>query len=141
MWIVSFCGSQVLIILFKLLVARPRPMIDHIFIAPYSFSFPSGHALASLTVYGMLAYFLIIGHGTWLFKTGIACTGTISILLISFSRLYLGVTFLSDVVCGLAGGLIWLSACISATELYRRSKVGDRRKVKRKSERKRVVVT
>jgi len=136
MWIVSFCGSQALIILFKLLIARPRPVIDHVFIAPYSFSFPSGHALASLTVYGMLAYFLIIGHGTWLFKTGIITTGIIIISLISFSRLYLGVTFISDVICGLAGGFAWLATCISATELYRYRKVGDRRKVKRKAEKK-----
>jgi len=59
-------------------------------------------------------------------------TAFIAALLVGFGRLYLGTNYFSDVMGGFAVGILWLAVCISASELYRRGKVGDRRKKKRK---------
>jgi membrane-associated phospholipid phosphatase len=53
------------------------------------------------------------------------------ILLIGFSRLYLGTNTLSSVVCGFAGGIVWLSTWLTVLEMIRLGKVGDRRRAKR----------
>ncbi|MBK5188538.1 MAG: phosphatase PAP2 family protein [Gemmatimonadaceae bacterium] len=44
------------------------------------------------------------------------------ILVIGFSRLYLGVHYFSDVVAGYAAGVVWVSACISGAEIARRKR-------------------
>src|SRR5207253_1888988 len=46
--------------------------------------------------------------------------GVALVLAIGWSRLYLGVHYFSDVVGGYAGGVLWLSACISGLEVSRR---------------------
>jgi membrane-associated phospholipid phosphatase len=44
------------------------------------------------------------------------------VLLIGFSRMYLGVHYFSDVVAGYAAGGVWLSALITGAEIVRRGK-------------------
>jgi membrane-associated phospholipid phosphatase len=44
------------------------------------------------------------------------------VVLIGFSRMYLGVHYLSDVLAGYAAGGVWLSALIAGVETIRRSK-------------------
>ena len=65
-----------------------------------TFSFPSGHALVSLAVYGSIA--LVVSRRLPRRRDRIlllAATGLL-VLAIGFSRLYLGVHFLSDVLAG-----------------------------------------
>lgn len=72
--------------------------------------FPSGHALGSTMVWGGLA--LVVDRGTT--RTRLAVAGTV-VVLVSLSRLVLGVHFVVDVLVGAAlgavvlGGLYWLS--------------------------------
>lgn len=86
----------------KILIQRPRP--DEIFrIAEVaSSSFPSGHSLSTVVVYGGLAY--ILGKFFKTKKKVFLGLGLGISLLIGFSRLYLGVHFLSDVIAGLSLG-------------------------------------
>jgi membrane-associated phospholipid phosphatase len=44
------------------------------------------------------------------------------VVLIGFSRMYLGVHYFSDVLAGYAAGGVWLSALVTGTETIRRSK-------------------
>jgi membrane protein DedA with SNARE-associated domain/membrane-associated phospholipid phosphatase len=133
---VSMCtvvlGGQLLVYVLKVGFSRLRPIPeDLVLITGFGFSFPSGHAMQSLIVYGLIAYFLILWAKQWVAATGIIALTAFLVLIIGFSRLYLGVNFLSDVLCGLAGGLVWLSFCLTALELLRRGHVGDRRRTKR----------
>jgi undecaprenyl-diphosphatase len=41
------------------------------------------------------------------------------VLLVCFSRMYLGVHYLSDVVAGCLEGVVWLGACIAAVDALR----------------------
>jgi membrane-associated phospholipid phosphatase len=50
------------------------------------------------------------------------CGAALLVVLIGFSRMYLGVHYLSDVLAGYAAGGVWLSALIPGVETIRRSK-------------------
>lgn len=80
------------------------------------YSFPSGHAATAMTLYGLLGYWLVRGHrptrNRWL--VGIGAIGLIGV--VGFSRIYLGVHFLSDVLGGYLLGLCWLIVGIVLTE-------------------------
>jgi undecaprenyl-diphosphatase len=78
--------------------------------------------MLSLIVFGMLVYLLTVlvpnmGRRRLVLLAGGA---TALILAIGWSRIYLGVHHLSDVVAGYAAGALWLSVCVSAVEVARR---------------------
>lgn len=85
----------------KLVLHRPRPL--HLYDGISEFSFPSGHATSSIVVYGFLAILLARSTTPLLRRALISITLSL-IMLIAFSRLYLGAHWLSDVGAGLAFG-------------------------------------
>jgi membrane-associated phospholipid phosphatase len=124
-WLAALVGGFVLNQLLKELFTRPRPYFEHPLMLETSYSFPSGHAMMSLVCYGMLAYFCVLALRTWRARTAVVFGAALLVLLIGFSRMYLGVHYFSDVVAGFASGGIWLSALITGSEiLRRRSKTG-----------------
>lgn len=92
----------------KHLFARPRPGLPEPLVHITTFSFPSGHAIASTVFYGMLCM-LVFAHTrsrAWRAPTlGVAIA---MVLLVAFSRVYLGAHYVSDVVAGVAEGLALL---------------------------------
>ena len=100
-------SSMLLMFGLKRVFARERPE-GQLLEAAENFSFPSGHALMSVTFYGLLAYI------TWHSVKNKTARGVIIallilwILLIGLSRLYLRRHYYSDVVAGLAMGFLWL---------------------------------
>lgn len=82
-------------------------------------SFPSGHALGSMVVYGMLALVLLPMFRSRWRPWFLALAGGI-VLLIGFSRIALGVHFLSDVVAGWLLGIAWISTTAYAFRVWRR---------------------
>lgn len=83
------------------------------------YSFPSGHSATAMVLYGLLAYWLIRGqHRTknWV-MIGVVAVGLIGI--VGFSRIYLGVHFLSDVLGGYLLGICWLIVGVVLTEWQR----------------------
>ena len=121
-WLVAVGGSAVLSQLLKGLFARPRPFFEHPLLIETSYSFPSGHAMESLVVYGMLAYFAVLALESWQARTAVVFGTALLVLLIGLSRMYLGVHYFSDVVAGYAAGGVWLSALITGAETIRRAK-------------------
>ena len=120
-WIVALIGAGILDQVLKEAIQRPRPAYAAAILHGHSFSFPSGHALASLVAYGMTAYFVIV---LWLRDVPGRSVGTVAaailILAIGVSRLYLGVHYFTDVIAGYAAGAVWLSACVTGAEIARR---------------------
>jgi undecaprenyl-diphosphatase len=105
---ITTIGASALLVTLKLAFrrARPEPFFDTIL--PASYSFPSGHSLASFCFYGALAAILTARvKNVWL-KTIIWTAAAILIALIGISRIYLGVHYPSDVVAGFVVGLIWV---------------------------------
>jgi membrane protein DedA with SNARE-associated domain len=125
-WLAALTGGVVLNQLLKNLFARPRPFFEHPLVLETSYSFPSGHATMSLIFYGMLAYFAVRALRTWRARTAVVFGAALLVLLIGFSRMYLGVHYFSDVVAGFASGGVWLSALITGSEtIRRRRKIGS----------------
>jgi len=124
-WLAAFAGGGLLDVVLKLVIRRPRPPGAAAFLQHFSLSFPSGHAMASLIGYGMLAYVLTL---LWIHRRSaqiaVVLAAALLIIAIGFSRLYLGVHYFSDVVGGYAAGVLWLSACISGVEVARRWRAG-----------------
>src|SRR5215217_5235224 len=125
-WAVAVGGSAVLNRLIKELFARPRPFFEHPLLQETSYSFPSGHAMESFVMYGMLAYFALLALESWRAHTAVVFGTALLVLLIGFSRMYLGVHYFSDVVAGYAAGGVWLSALITGVETIRRGKPRSR---------------
>ncbi len=119
-WIVAVAGCAILNRLLKELFDRPRPSFDHPLLIETSYSFPSGHAMESLVMYGMLAYFAVLALRTWRARTAVVFGATLLVLLIGLSRMYLGVHYFSDVAAGYAAGGVWLCALITGAELAAR---------------------
>jgi len=95
----SYLIAGIITYLSKLLIARPRPLVALIKI-PSSYSFPSGHTLTSIVFYIMLAYLLTYKSRKEV-RNSFVILATFFALLISFSRPYLGVHYLSDILGGM----------------------------------------
>ncbi len=118
-WLVAVLGGEALNLLLKDLFARPRPRFERPLVVETSYSFPSGQAMESLVVYGMLAYFAVLilsGSGK---RVAVAVGAAVLVVLIGFGRVYLGAHYLSDVVGGFAAGGAWLGAVIAGWEARR----------------------
>ena len=113
-WTVAIVGGVVLDEVLKLAFRRARPDVASEFISSHSWSFPSGHAMNSLVTYAMLAYLLRDYATSARACIAIAIGAAILIVAIGFSRLYLGVHYLSDVTAGYLAGGAWVLACIAA---------------------------
>jgi undecaprenyl-diphosphatase len=99
-------SSLVIMLLLKKIFNRNRP--DNPLQQALGKSFPSGHALMSLTFYGLLVYII---HKTvhnvplrWMLT--IPLVGFVQ--LIGLSRVYLRNHYPSDIVAGNVTGLVWL---------------------------------
>ena len=113
--ILSIVGSSLFFYLIKVLAGRPRPMLEEARIVQGGFSFPSGHATVSATLYGTLAYLLIHGVRNELVKVLIGLASALLVLAVGLSRVYLGVHYPSDVLAGWIAGLFWL-VLVATTE-------------------------
>jgi undecaprenyl-diphosphatase len=102
----------------KILFSRSRPQLWQQIVDVNFKSFPSGHAMISLVVYGIVSYYLITQFQA---SSKIIITLTsLLIFLIGLSRLYLGVHWPTDIIAGYAAGLVWLSACIFSLKIAER---------------------
>jgi undecaprenyl-diphosphatase len=99
----------------KLFFAKPRPQLWTPLVVDPSYSFPSGHALGSVIVYGFLAFLLASRYPNY--RRVIYPIAIVMIGAIGLSRLFLGVHYPTDVIAGYAVGLLWLITCIQILQL------------------------
>ena len=109
---VSTAGSVVLTTVLKGVFKRARPeLFDSGYQASF-YSFPSGHATVAVGFYGMLTLILayrLRGRARWT----VVISGVLVVLLIGFSRLYLGVHYPTDILAGYLSALLWL-VCVGS---------------------------
>jgi undecaprenyl-diphosphatase len=104
----TMLGAALLNITLKLAFQRPRPVPFFDLTAPETFSFPSGHSLASCCFFAGLAAILSGRIKRKRTRTVIWIVATLMFLLIGLSRIYLGVHYTTDVIAGFASALIWI---------------------------------
>ena len=103
----------------KLIFSRPRPIGINL-IEESGFSYPSGHAMVSMSYFGFIAYLIYKNQQNKLKKTILIITLIITILAIGFSRIYLGVHYLSDVIGGFLLSIIYLIIYIKTINLEKK---------------------
>ena len=113
----AFAGAEVITFGMKQGFRRDRPFFEDPLATASSFSFPSGHALVSLAVYGSIALVVARHTRSRRLAAAVLAGAAIWILAIGFSRLYLGVHFLSDVLAGYAAGAAWLALLYVSIEV------------------------
>lgn len=112
--------GMLLSVMLKFAFHRSRPTWDDPILMIESFSFPSGHAMAASLLYGFLAAFGVRKAQAWRWRVLAVLAAGMLVVLIGFSRLYLGVHYLSDVLAGMAAGSAWLALCLTVVGTLRR---------------------
>lgn len=112
LWMTTVVGVIVLNRLLKDAFVLTRPVVGQLDLLEDSSGFPSGHAMIATATYGLLAL-LIAEHvpralPRWLLWSALG----LLLGLIGFSRVYLGVHYLIDVVAGYVAGVAWLCLCL-----------------------------
>lgn len=108
----SVQGGQLLNVLVKHLVERARPQWDNPLLTLASYSFPSGHAAGSTVFWGFACVVAWNWPASAHVRREVLAFGVLMVALVSFSRVYLGVHFASDVLAGICEGIAWLCACL-----------------------------
>jgi undecaprenyl-diphosphatase len=107
--VITAAGSSLLNTVVKTSVHRLRPVLTHPVAHEPGSSFPSGHAQAAIVGYMvLLLVFLPILHGVW--RRAAVTLAVLMVLAIGFSRIALGVHYLSDVLGGYVLGAAWVAA-------------------------------
>jgi undecaprenyl-diphosphatase len=112
-------GGSLFNVLLKEVFHRHRPVLKDPLLDLTDYSLPSGHAIAAILFYGSLAVLLAARLRRWRSRVAVMVLAGVLILLIDFSRMYLGVHFLSDVLAADAEGLAWLGLVWTAVNVWR----------------------
>lgn len=89
-------------------------------VEPAGYALPSGHALVSVVFYGMVAYFLVRESRSWRRQVFTSLLAVFLVLIAGFARIYLQYALVTEVLAGYAGGLLWLTVCVTGLEVYRK---------------------
>ena len=108
-------SSLLLMMLLKRLFQRKRPL-SPLLKAAKGLSFPSGHAIMSVTFYGLLAYMLQLAIPDAFIKYLVTVLIILLIGIIGYSRIYLRVHYTSDVIAGFLIGFLWLVISLSVLD-------------------------
>jgi undecaprenyl-diphosphatase len=115
---VTWLGAVGLDPALKAAVGRLRPVVAHPVATAGGNSFPSGHSLGSIAGYGALLLVFLPALPRRARKPVTAAV-VLLVAAVGFSRLALGVHYLSDVLGALALGIAWLGITAWAFELWR----------------------
>ena len=115
---VCVAGGLTLNVLMKLAFHRARPVLDDPLLTLTSYSFPSGHVAGSTLMYGLIVAWTFTRTRRPLVRAAVVIVAAGAIALVAFTRMYLGVHFLSDVAAAFAEGVAWLALCLSALTAF-----------------------
>ena len=107
-FVIAAAGGEALDFSLKALFRRERPEAFFGLTAPATYSFPSGHAMASACFYGVLAALVTARIASRARRIAVWTAAAVAALLIGTSRIYLGVHYPSDVLAGYAGAVVWV---------------------------------
>jgi undecaprenyl-diphosphatase len=118
----TVAGASLLNRLLKFIFHRARPHFNDPILTLDSYSFPSGHTMMATALYGCVAVLLIAHLADWRQRALVVVAAGLLVVLVGFSRIYLGAHYLSDVLGALAEGLAWLSLCLTAVYSFWRQR-------------------
>jgi undecaprenyl-diphosphatase len=102
-FLITLLGSVIINRTAKVLLHRVRP---HLWVSPapeFDYGFPSGHAMSSMTFVAALVILTWGSRWHWL----VVLLGGLFVLIIGWTRLYLGVHYPSDIFAGWMASIAW----------------------------------
>ncbi|AOH56253.1 phosphoesterase PA-phosphatase [Peribacillus muralis] len=117
LFIAVMAGSPLLNAVVKLCFQRTRPDL-HRLIEIGGYSFPSGHAMNAMSLYGILTFLLWRHIKVKWGRMLLIVMSTLMILTIGISRIYLGVHYPSDIIAGYLAGGFWIAMSIWFFQRY-----------------------
>ncbi len=121
--ILTVPGGMLVNLLLKSTFARQRPVFENPIVTLTSYSFPSGHTMMATLLYSTLAVFAVLALRAWRWRVLAVLVAFLVVLLVGFSRIYLGAHYLSDVLAAIAVGVAWLALCLTAVDTFRRRRL------------------
>jgi membrane-associated phospholipid phosphatase len=118
--LIAVPGGMLLNTLLKITYERARPSFDEPLLTLATYSFPSGHTAAATLFYGLIASYIVTTSPRWRRRAAAIAGATAMVLLVAFSRVYLGAHFVTDVLAAMAESAGWLAVCITAVSTLRR---------------------
>jgi membrane-associated phospholipid phosphatase len=118
----SVFGGMLLNFLLKNIFQRPRPHFTSPILPLITYSFPSGHTMMATVFYGSLCALAVARMRGWQSRSLAISIAVFMVAVVGFSRIYLGVHYLSDVLGAIAEGLAWLALCLTTVEMLRRGR-------------------
>ena len=117
---IAIIGAGIIIQSVKLVIKRPRPSFFAPLLHEAGFSFPSGHSLIAMVVYGLLGYFLMHLFRNVRARLAVRIMTVLVVVAIGVSRVYVGVHYPTDVLAGWIAGVPWLISCLALHEVLAR---------------------
>jgi undecaprenyl-diphosphatase len=102
----AIVGSALLNVGTKSMFARERPHLWDVIAPEGTYSFPSGHAMGSMTLACVVVLLCWPTRARWI----AAAIASGFVMLVGFSRIYLGVHYPSDILAGWAAASAWTFA-------------------------------
>lgn len=110
-------GGAALNLILKAYFGRPRPMLWPRLVSEGNFSFPSGHAMTTMAL--VAAIIAVLWYTRW--RRHAIILGSLYVLVIGLTRMYLGVHYPSDVLGGWAIGAVWVIVVVYIVRQVTRS--------------------
>jgi undecaprenyl-diphosphatase len=122
LFVVAMAGEIILDLTLKGFYRRARPEAFFDYPLPASYSYPSGHALASFCFYSILAWLITTRLQNQTARIVIWTVTIILIFLIGISRIYLGVHYASDVIAGYSAAFGWILTVVIGDSIFNKRK-------------------
>jgi len=114
---VGMVGESLIFLVLSNLIGRVRPPTQ-IWIILKIPGFPSGHTMASVVLFGLLAYLLVPKIRSAFGKGLVVAVAILIMLFIGFTRVFTAAHYLTDVLAGYALGIAWSGAAYTLIEIY-----------------------
>lgn len=129
MVIILYAGQYILFLSLGNLIARPRPVFSENIELVISYgSFPSGHMISAVIMFGLLAYLIVPKISSWAGKAAVILLAILLVFFIGYSRFFMGAHYITDIIAGTVLGVALLILAILSIEMISRKAVKENEK-------------